>query len=241
MVDVFRGQRQTPLTWELSLLDLSIQEYERKCKDYHYRKLKKTNETPTERDQRLLELSKAKAHLDTEYLKLYTMAQVDGKLQAYRDEFKHLQRRERQREYEREGHHPTEVLESNLRASGRAQPSPRYTAHHIVEGQGKLAETKLARAQLFRYDVRINDSDNGVWMPMTEADRGHWAMPKAVPHSRIHTHNYERWVSLGLRGLRSELTIRAKLTFFRTMLKHGLQPEKVLKKPDPNWNGEDNV
>lgn len=241
MVDIHKGRQETLLTWELDPLDLTIQQYEQKCKQYHYRSLKRDNETSEERTERLSSLAKAKEHLDAEYLKLFAMAQVQERLETYREEFKHLSRRERQREYEKEAHHPTEVLEENLRAAGRAQPSPRYTAHHIVEGAGKLAETKLARALLFRHDVRINDSDNGVWMPMTEADRGHWAMPKAVPHSRIHTHNYERWVWGGINGLRSELTIRAKLTYYRTMLKHGLQPEKVLKKPDANWNGKDDV
>ncbi len=40
---------------------------------------------------------------------------------------------------------------------------------------------------------------------MTEDDRGHWAMPNAVPHSRIHTHNYERWVHGQLQYLKSEV------------------------------------
>lgn len=78
MVDIHKGHRETPLTWELDPLDLSIQQYEQKCKQYHYRSLKKENETNEERTERLSSLAVAKAHLDAEYLKLFAIAQIQG-------------------------------------------------------------------------------------------------------------------------------------------------------------------
>lgn len=237
MTEYSHGKRVSLETWEMSPLELSIYQYEQRCKNYYYKTRKKPNETDEERSARLDELAIAKQHLKVELKKILAMAQVQEGLRKYRTEFDHYDDDQRDEAFETEGHHPTDVLEDNLRMAGRAQPSPRYTAHHIVQGKGKLPITALARAIMFENNVRINDSDNGVWMPMTEEDRGHWAMPKTVPHSRIHTHNYERWVYGVLEGALSEVEVRAKLLHVRLMLKHGTQPEKVLKKPDAKWNG----
>ncbi len=240
-MEVSHGKRLSPQVWELSPLDLSIYQYEQKCKNYHYRKKKVPGETEEQREKRLCDLKEAKAYLDLEKGRIVAMVSVEAQLQAYRDEFKDLKRKERRAEYKKEDHHPTKVLEGNLRLAGRAQPSPRFTAHHLVEGKGKLAVTKTARLLLFRHDIRINDPDNGVWMPRSEEDRGHWAMPKATPHSQIHTHNYERWVYGQVQYLKSEKEIRHKLGILRAQLKHGVQPAKVTAKSDKAWNGRENV
>lgn len=226
-----------PAHWELSPLDLSIQEYEKRCKDYYYRKVKKHDETEAQREERLAELSEAKTLLTHEKQRLMTMISVEAQLQQYRDEFKSLKGSEKRRSYANEDHHPTAILAENLRKVGRAQPSPRFSAHHLVEGKGKLAITRQARVLLATYDIRINDPDNGVWMPMTEQDRGHWAMPKATPHSQIHTHNYERWIWGQIQYLESEEEIRAKLSILRAHLKNGTQPEQVTMKSDKSWDG----
>ncbi|WP_193164108.1 AHH domain-containing protein [Microbulbifer hainanensis] len=224
------GQRITPHVWELSPLDLSIQQYDNRCKNYHYKKRKAAGETEEQRNKRLADLKEAKALLDLERRRIMCMTSVQAQLQAYRDEHKCIEDEfERVDAYASEKHHPTGVLEDNLRLAGRAQPSNRYTAHHVVEGKGKLPITADARLLLFMNDIRINDPDNGVWMPRDENDRGHWAMPKATPHSRIHTHEYERWVHGEIINLNSEQEIRGKLTIIRAHLKNGTQPERVTK------------
>ncbi|WP_444958629.1 AHH domain-containing protein [Microbulbifer sp. ZKSA002] len=111
----------------------------------------------------------------------------------------------------------------------------------MVEGKGKLPTTKQARLLLFRNDIRINDPDNGVWMPRDESDRGHWSMPSAVPHSRIHTHNYERWIYGQIQHLKTEAEIRTKLSILRAHLMNGTQPEQVLKKPNEQWDGRSDI
>ena len=129
------------------------------------------------------------------------------------------------------------LWEKNLRLAGRAQPGERFSAHHLVEGKGKLDITARARLLIFRYDIRINDPDNGVWLPMEIKDKGHWAMPKAPAHSEIHTHNYERWIFGQIQMLRSEKAMRDKLTILRGQLKNGQQPKQVTQKPDKTWDG----
>ncbi|WP_445362957.1 AHH domain-containing protein [Microbulbifer sp. ANSA003] len=233
------GRRVTPHVWELSPLDLCIQQYENRCKNYHYRKLKVAGETEEQRKERLAGLKVEMEQLKHERRTIMSMVSVQSQLQQYRDEFRGIEDDEERIEaYEQERHHPTEVLETNLRLVGRAKPSKEYTAHHIVEGKGKLPATADVRLTLFMHDVRINDPDNGVWMPRSSEQNGHWAMPKATPHSKIHTHNYERWVYGQINNLNSESEIRAKLTIIRTHLKSGTQPEKVTAPSDKNWNGQ---
>jgi A nuclease family of the HNH/ENDO VII superfamily with conserved AHH len=236
-MEVSHGKRLSPQVWELSPLDLSIYQYEQKCKNYHYRKKKVPGETEEQREKRLCELKEAKAYLDLEKGRIVSMISVESQLQKYRDEHKTLKLRDKIGAYKAEDHHPTKVLEDNLRLAGRAQPSPRFTAHHLVEGLGKLALTKLARLKLFTSDIRINDPDNGAWMPRSEEDRGHWAMPHATPHSRIHTHNYERWIWNSIEFLKFETEIRDKLAILRAHLKNGTQPPKVTAKSDEQWKG----
>ena len=237
-MEVSHGKRISPQVWELSPLDLSIYQYEQRCKNYYYKKKPPSGETPEQRQARLTELKQAKAYLDLEKRRILSMTSVEAQLAAYRDEYRGEQDEEKRLSlYEQEKHHPTEVLEKNLRRVGRAQPSPRFTAHHIVEGKGKLPITADVRLTLFLNDIRINDPDNGVWMPKDDNDAGHWAMPKATPHSRIHTHNYERWVHGQIEHLQSEREIRAKLQILRTHLKNGTQPPEVTQKPDKTWNG----
>jgi hypothetical protein len=230
-MEYIRGKRAEAEVWELSPLDYSIQQYEQKCRNYHYRKCKVPNETEQQRAERLGELRTAKVHLDLEHNRIMAMIDVEEQLvlQNYRDEYRALGSVERITYCQNEVHHPTSILEDNLRRVGRAQPSPRYSAHHIVEGVGKLrlAETKRARLKLFTHNIRINDPDNGVWMPMADKDRGHWAMPKCPPHMRIHTKNYERWVFRSIRYLNSEMELRHKLGSIRLDLKYGKQPLEV--------------
>jgi A nuclease family of the HNH/ENDO VII superfamily with conserved AHH len=238
-MEVSHGKRLSPQVWELSPLDLSIYQYEQKCKNYHYRKKKVPGETEDQRKTRLSELKEARAYLDLEKKRILCLASVESQLDKYRNEFKSESDEEKRLElYESEKHHPTAVLEENLKKVGRAQPSQRFTAHHLVEGKGKLPVTADVRLTLFLNDIRINDPDNGVWMPRDKNDRGHWAMPKATPHSQIHTHNYERWVHGQIEHLQSEKEIRGKLQILRAHLKHGTQPDKVTAKSDKSWNGQ---
>lgn len=90
MVDYAHGQRITPEVWELSALDLSIQQYENRCKNYFYKNKKVPGESDTQRTDRLNELKGVKGYLDLERNRIMSMISVEGQLQAYRDKYKHL-------------------------------------------------------------------------------------------------------------------------------------------------------
>ncbi len=89
MAEYSHGQRAAPHSWELSPLDLSIEQYEKKCKDYYYRKEKVPGETDAQRKQRLDRLTEAKKHLRSQY-QLSSIGTSSGsqRFQIYSDLFR---------------------------------------------------------------------------------------------------------------------------------------------------------
>jgi hypothetical protein len=61
-MEVSHGKRISPQVWELSPLDLSIYQYEQRCKNYYYKKKPSFGATKKQRDLRLGELKEAKAY-----------------------------------------------------------------------------------------------------------------------------------------------------------------------------------
>ncbi|MBU6953249.1 AHH domain-containing protein [Hahella sp. HN01] len=136
-----------------------------------------------------------------------------------------------------EKHHPTETLTYNLRLNGRPQPSSRFTAHHIVPGKGKTELISLVRVDMHYLGIRINDPDNGVWLPMTKADKGHWAMPHAPAHREIHTLKYEGWIYRSATRAPAEKAFRAMLRKVTLLLTNGDYPPEIKDPPDNSWKG----
>jgi hypothetical protein len=191
-------------------------------------------DTESELQAREKELSDVLKHLKNERRRIAVFAQLERRLIEYQ-----LQGTQSADENPfdmmLEKHHPTRILARNMRASGRPRPSKRHSPHHIVQGKGKHPDTADTRLNLHIFGIRINDPDNGVWMPMEKADKGHWSMPHAPAHSEIHTYNYETWVNHLIGPLDSEQAIRAALTRIRSLLRDGKQPKQVTDTKDPHW------
>jgi len=67
-----------------------------------------------------------------------------------------------------------------LRADGHPRPGAKWEAHHIVSG--KHLEALLVRTTLADDDIkiRIDDPDNGCWMPKTKAVARPTIYPNAI-------------------------------------------------------------
>lgn len=233
-MEIEHGVKVGLLPHEMTPLEVAISKFEKQAQAYYSKKRQTPAETPEERRKREKELSSALIHLKNERKKVAILAQIQIRLEEYQG-WGRKKAAENPFELLEEKHHPTTVLARNMRADGRPQPSQRHSPHHAVQGKGKHPRTADVRLNLHLYGIRINDPENGVWMPRTKSDRGHWSMPSAPAHSEIHTFNYETWVNFLLAPLEGEEVLRAALIRIRCLLRDGKQPQQVTAKKDANW------
>lgn len=228
------GVRVTAHYHEASPLERAIQNFEKKAFSYHNKTENiPTNETPASRLKREQDLNDALKHLKQERLHIKTLAQIQERLEEYRKQASTMTRSD----FRNENYHPAKKLASNLRASGRPQPNQNHSPHHIIMGKGRTQGMADARLLMFLYKIRINDPDNGTWMPRHLKDKGHWSMPRCPAHSEIHGHNYEIWISTLTQIAMNEKVFRATLLRIRSLLRDGRQPQQVTQPKKPDWDG----
>lgn len=118
---------------------------------------------------------------------------------------------------ENEKHCPKRLSE-HMRLIGKPRPV-KMSAHAIVSGRHKKA--KMAREILADFGIRIDDPDNGVFLPVKTAYTPHEDMPNAHPHSRVHTERYYINVTNRLSQVTSERQARAVLRRIAQELQNG--------------------
>lgn len=116
-----------------------------------------------------------------------------------------------------------------LLADGRPKPSSQHSPHHIVPGLGRTRFANLARVLLHRIGIRINDPDNGVWLPMYRKFTPHWSMPEAKGHIEYHTNGYERWIYNRIRIRTGEAFIRMELRTVASLMETNTLPDETKK------------
>jgi hypothetical protein len=246
-MDYLHGKRLTPLLHEMTPFERKLAEFDKACRNFHKAKAdaaKKGIESAADKKARVNDMNSELEHLKHEQRFVETMAVIQVGLDNYRERLRVTRddsneiKTNKRKTMHGEAHHGTEVLEEYLRADSRPKPSPKHTAHHIVPGKGKTPNAHLARVQLHLHGVRINDSDNGVWMLRNKDYAGHWSMPNAKTHLEIHTHNYEFWILTNIRAAANETMMRGSLRKIRGMLESGTQPKHVTMPPDSKWNGK---
>jgi A nuclease family of the HNH/ENDO VII superfamily with conserved AHH len=87
-----------------------------------------------------------------------------------------------------------------------------------------------AREILADVEVRIDDPDNGCWMPKTKADARPTIYPNAVGHNRIHRRLYYHWIQGAISAMNTDGQVRACLNTVRMQLLQGnIKPEMKLQ------------
>ncbi|MDH6709183.1 Skp family chaperone for outer membrane proteins [Kitasatospora sp. MAA19] len=110
------------------------------------------------------------------------------------------------------------IIGDNMTAAGITRPAD-TAAHHIVASTSPKAA--LARAQLAKFGIDINDAENGVFLPRGSAS----ANPTgASVHSRIHTNDYFNYVNDMMAGARNANEARDVLSHIRGQLDGGYWP-----------------
>ena len=219
-------------------LELAIHRFEEKAKVYHYEKTKLAKATgqPSEIAKARAKLDRDWQHLQRERIRISTQAELQKGLEQYRADAK--QKTEQQ--LLAEPHHPTALLARNLAAVGEPKPSLDHSAHHIIVGRGRWRARLITRIRLslHMHGIGINDPVNGVWLPRTKADRGHWATPFSPAHTEIHRFNYETWLitqfqAVGMSAERFSNRLRA----IKGQLKNGGYPAQIVSPKDDQWSG----
>ena len=76
--------------------------------------------------------------------------------------------------------HSSKRLGDFLRADGHPRPAARWEAHHIISGSSPLAMSARGVLADDEIQIRIDDPDNGCWMPKTKADARPTIYPNAI-------------------------------------------------------------
>lgn len=129
--------------------------------------------------------------------------------------------------------HCSQRLGDHMRAEGFARPSPYWHAHAIVAG-GDTRSWQL-RALLAECSMGIDDANNGCWLPSRTKYTGQLPYPKAVPHSRIHRHNYFAWLNIRFAGVFDAAAAKTRLLMTRHDLLHATFPKEVML-PKGQWS-----
>ncbi len=123
--------------------------------------------------------------------------------------------------------HDCNRLARFLEATGQPRPN-RCHAHAIVSGAHK--EAAQLRAVLAWLKLRIDDPDNGCWLPENTAATPHPLFPKAVPHSRIHRYHYYAWLNriINSQFISNQANLRQALKLIAQQLQERTFPPYVM-------------
>lgn len=153
--------------------------------------------------------------------KLYSQIMMKGTMQAlsslsgYYADAKRMSRQELLSEK-----HKPKRLSRYMKATGRVRHT-NVAAHAIVSGAHTNPEAMAARRILARWNIRIDDPDNGVFLPRDSRYVPHKNMPDAVTHSRLHTREYYINVASMLSQTKSETECRLALRVTAQQLQSG--------------------
>lgn len=207
-----------------SALDRAIDEFSTRQD-----KLRQQNKTKTP-----AQLRSEHNHLQTEQNYIRCIAQVQAGLAKYKADARAMS----EENIENEQHNST-LLGEHLRASGRPKPDDRVDAHAVIAGRHVDAQEIRGLMALFK--IRIDDPDNGMWMPRRSIDTPHWSCPKCPPHSRIHRSNYYFWLRNTLLQLSDEIQFRHALRMITRQLEYGTYPPYVMLKKGKGLNQPDDL
>ncbi|WP_086929458.1 AHH domain-containing protein [Agarilytica rhodophyticola] len=162
---------------------------------------------------------------ESDLLNVYVTAQVEERIELYRDGAASMSIAELKAEQ-----HDSALLGQYMAAMGDPRPHPLCHAHAMISGgHAKAAVLRLVMAKRGR---RIDDFVNGCWLPKnTEAVR---KMPgrlnNAVPHSRIHRFQYYRWLSTKINLATIKTTRDLDLALVRSAfaLQSGSYPPEIM-------------
>ena len=222
-----------------SRIDTSIDQYKKQV-DKYYKDFNEAQNAPKDvKEARKKKVEAAHEWLEHERRLLEVKVDVLAQLQLYQEQGRKATKGGRsevaikQEALLGDKHHQSGgavELEKYMRAVPVPKPSGDHTAHHIVPGKGKTLDANRARVRMHLFGIRINDPDNGVWLPRYARHTPHWSMPDSKGHLEYHTEGYESWVLKKLKVKSGELAIRHELKLIGQILQENNIPKEAQKK-----------
>lgn len=173
----------------------------------------------------LVEFSKIKKPGVADFMAFRSRLAIGDQLDKYRSKVHEMSDAQLQGEK-----HSSRRLANHMRQAGDPRPSPRAACHHMISGGHK--DAFLMRLVMVSMAMRIDDPHNGCWLPVDWEDRAFMPnhLRKAVPHKRIHTENYYRWLAghINMATIRTPEQLIHKLRFARRCLQSGAVPPNVM-------------
>ena len=114
--------------------------------------------------------------------------------------------------------HKSSRLGRHLKYTGQKRP-PNTAAHAIVSGSHD--EARAARQILAKWKIRIDDPDNGVFLPRDSRYIPHPEMKNAVNHAKLHTDEYYVNITAMLSQSTTEYECRQTLQLIAQSLQDG--------------------
>lgn len=164
--------------------------------------------------------------------RIVVAAQIQAGIDQYRAESVGMSVDELRRE-----EHDSSRLARHLEEAGKRRPDHCH-AHAIVAGRHQHAA--VLRVLMANLGIRIDDTDNGCWLPENTAATPHPAFPKALPHSRIHRYNYYFWIRSRLERIRKTDMFRLDLQLIARHLQENTCPDYVMMKKGEGLSGQRN-
>ena len=125
--------------------------------------------------------------------------------------------------------HSSELLGKYLRADGWSKPGAGWAAHHMISGSHKKAVPSRLVLAKKKVKIRIDDADNGCWMPDEKLCAHRTIYPNAVPHANIHRTKYYSWLNGLLRNAKTKIAVQGILSTVRTQLLEGNIKKELLQ------------
>ena len=125
--------------------------------------------------------------------------------------------------------HSSERMARHMIAAGKVK---RHLCHAHAIVSGGHDEALDIRGLLAFLKLRIDDPDNGCWLPSNTASRPQSSYPRGVPHSRIHRWNYYFWLKTKLNMVRIKdiEALRSQLRLIENQLQVSTMPDFVMMK-----------
>ncbi|WP_299945879.1 AHH domain-containing protein [uncultured Microbulbifer sp.] len=173
----------------------------------------------------LVDFSKLEKPTVADFMVFRTRLSVGDYLDRYRARANKMTDEELQNEG-----HSSRRLKAFMRRSGDPAPSPRCDCHHMISGGHR--DALLMRLVMAAMAMRVDDPHNGCWLPRDWEDRSYMPnyLRSGVPHRRIHTDNYYRWLSgrINMAAVKTPEQLIQALRFARHCLQSGAVPPNVM-------------